>query len=124
MRVNNSKHIIAVKPLRSSVPSPPPPPPPQDAIKEFILIRELNSLVVVDFRFISALPHSFSTVFFNMILCLQSNFMTKYRGYHKKKFTAPNSCRNADLNLILVAPTTDRSILQIIDSLMKSMAYA
>ena len=80
MHVNNSKHIIAVKPLRSSVPSP----RPQDAIKEFILIRELNSLVVVDFRLISAFLHSFSTVFFNVILCLQSNFMTKYRGYHKK----------------------------------------
>ena len=30
-----------------------PPPPPQDSIDEFI-IRKLNLLVVVDFRFISA----------------------------------------------------------------------
>ena len=35
----------------------PPPPPTQDAINEFI-IWNLNVLVVVDFRFISAFLHA------------------------------------------------------------------
>ena len=36
-----------------------------------------------------------------------------------KKITAHYACRNADLNLLLVAATTNR--FQIIDSLMESM---
>ena len=39
----------------------------------------------------------------------------------KKKITAHYACRNADLNLLLVAATTNRFSFQIIDSLMESM---
>ena len=38
-----------------------------------------------------------------------------------KKITAHYACRNADLNLLLIAATTNRFSFQIIDSLMESM---
>ena len=51
---------------KSSV--PPPPPAPKDYITEFI-IRKLNPLVVVDFRFISA--------FFTIFACVMSREFTR-----------------------------------------------
>ena len=38
-----------------------------------------------------------------------------------KKITAHYACRNVDLNLLLVAATTNRFSFQILDSLMESM---
>ena len=38
-----------------------------------------------------------------------------------KKFTARYLCRNEDLNLILVAATTNGFLFQIVDSLMASI---
>jgi len=105
---------------RSSFPHPPPPPPPspppQGSIKEFI-IRKYNTLVVVEFRFISVL----------WCKCLRSNFihsktfnLTKYKEVLVKLFTAYYACWNADLNLTLVTGTTNGLIFQIIPSLIES----
>ena len=46
--------------------------------------------------------------------------LTGYRGIIVKKFTAHYACRNTDLNLRLVAATTNRFLLQIIDLLIQS----
>ena len=96
--------------------------PPQDCINEFI-IRRLNLSVIVDCTpayvmnsdftpevVMKFLPAQFSRMWCK---CQQNNFIHSkifqsdriQRSYHKK-FTAYYTCRNADLNLRLVAATT------------------
>ena len=118
---------------RSSVP---PPPSPQDCINEFI-IQRLNPSVVVDLHstyvmnseftpevVMKFLPAQFSWIWCK---CLQNDFIhskifqsDRIQRSYDEKFTAHHRIRNADLNLRLVAATTNGFIFQMINSLMQS----
>lgn len=47
--------------------------------------------------------------------------MSSSNGFYRAKFTAHYTCRNVNLNLILLAVTNNGLIFQIIDSLIESM---
>ena len=87
--------------------------PSKDSIKEFI-IRKLNTLVVVDIRFISALN------VFEAILSIQRfSILPNTEKFWRNIFTTHYACWNADLNLTLVTRTTNGLIFQIIPSLIE-----
>ena len=117
---------------------------PQDSINEFIT-RKLNPLLLVgdNFRFISAFLHAwwavnshasylqnfchfsfleFDVNFFDVILSIQRYFsLTKYgEGIVKNLLLFMQSCKNVNLDSILVAATTNVFNFQIINSLMES----
>ena len=122
----------------------PPPPPPKDYINEFI-IRKLNLLVFVDFRFISAflyvhwavnsrmrqLLHFYQLRFpefyvnvLKAILAFKDFQSDQIQRSSRQIFTAHYACRNAHLNLTLVTGTFTGFILQIVTSLIESWGYA
>ena len=112
------------------------PPSPQDCINEFI-IQRLNPSVVVDLHstyvmnseftpevVMKFLPAQFSWIWCK---CLQNDFIhskifqsDRIQRSYDEKFTAHHRSRNADLNLRLVAATTNGFIFQMINSLMQS----
>ena len=123
--------------VRSSVP---PPPPLKDSINECI-IRKLNLLVFVDFRFISAFLYvhwavnshirqllnfyqlrflEFDVNVLEGILTFKDFQSDQIQRSSRQIFTAHYACRNAHLNLTLVTGTTAGFIFQIITSLRES----
>ena len=117
-----------------------PPPPLKDSINECI-IRKLNLLVFVDFRFISAflyvhwavnshirqLLNFYQLIFLEFDVNVLEGILTfkdfqsdQIQRSSRQIFTAHYACRNAHLNLTLVTGTTTRFIFQIITSLIES----
>ena len=123
--------------------TPPSPPLPKDAINECI-IRKLNLLVFVDFRFISAflyvhwavnshirqLLNFYQLIFLEFDVNVLEGILTfkdfqsdQIQRSSRQIFTAHYACRNAHLNLTLVTGTTAGFIFQIITSLRESWGY-
>ena len=104
----------------------------QDSISEFI-IRKLNALVVVDFRFISAFLHvqwavnsharelqNFYQLIFLSLMLMSFKKFNPFKDFQAdqiqrsfcKILTAHYACRNADLNLTLVMGTANGCIFK------------
>ena len=120
------------------------PPPPQDSIDEFI-IRKLNLLVVVDFRFISAFLYvhwavnsyvrqllnfyqlrflEFDVNVLEAVLTFKDFQSDQIQRSSRQILTAHYAWRNAYLNLTLVTGTTTGFIFQMVTSLTESWGYA